>query len=755
MSWSSRDFRQAWESRSSLRVFFLATASIFIVGALVAYLIASTVISRDAQTARDQLLSVARIAATAIDVHEHETLVEPGQMDSEAYRRQSRHLNEVLQGLPEIRFVYTVRRVGTEYYFVLDPTPAGDLDRDGVDDKSYLLDPLPVVDREMVEVFETGIPAVTKVPFEDPWGVFITAYAPLRNVEGDVVAVLGVDRDYQDFISASNEVRRAFWASLLLSLAVGILLGGLVARQVGGPRVEEIGPLRRLLIRKVFGLTFAEISLYTLVALTVGTSIITLSDVKAQERSLYTNIASDRALAQGEGLADLGLAGLEPTANQMERRLGALSHAGYAVLARELASALRATAEPGHLARVSRSLHIERTVLENARAEMMREMTSKMGFAFTFAAIAILVSVTGVLMLRHATQQDLVLRQTTQTSQRLQTTYSRLVESLPIGLFAYNGARFEFANAAWRRMIGATDDDTAWDSFLNAMDEHDRGVAESLLLRQAFRREKFLLSVRVLGPAGQWRHLEIHALPVSDQEDALDYMLAFVLDTTETVTAGETLANRNEDLRQALEALEGTLDSTVRLLVRIVEAKDRYTAGHSERVAAYSVAIGRRMGLVDSDLRILELGALIHDVGKIGIPDAVLNKPGGLTDEEFGVVKSHPAIGHLMIRDMQHFAECAPLVLNHHERLDGSGYPNGLAGDQLSLLVRILMVADSFDAMTSTRAYRRGLQARHAILELTREAENGKQDPEVVRCLAENVDRGLPPFDGLHEEPAA
>jgi len=755
MGWSSQDIKQAWGSRSGLRVFLLAVVSIFVVGLLTSYLIASSVIEREERQSRERLVSVAQVAALAIDTVQYERMVRADQQDSPAYRAQISKLAQVLRQLPDVRFIYTIRRVGTDYFFILDPTPPGDFDHDGVEDKSYVMDPVPTLDRELVECYETGLPTVTEEPLEDPWGLFITAYVPLINSEGDVISVVGVDRDYADVYRISDEVRRYFYGAVILSFAVALLLGGLVSRQSGGIRSDEVGPIRRLFTRRVFTLTLAEISLYTLVALTVGTSLFCLGEVKADERALAVSGTQDQAIQQAQGVYDVAMAGVELKDAQLESRLHGLRKAGYDNLARELAVAIRTSSGLQDLPRVGKKLRVERSLMEILRANLMKRMAARMGWAFTFAAVAVLVSVSGALMLRHATQQDLVLRQTTRESHQAQTTYSRLVEALPIGLFAFRDTGFIFANFAWRQMIGAADDESAWLAFLNSMNDLDRGATEALLRRQASRREKFLLAVRVQNPAGEWRHLEIHAAPVADDEGEYEYMLAFVLDRTETVVAGEALVARNEELREALSTLEGNLDSTVRLLVRIVEAKDRYTAGHSERVAAFSVAIGRRLGISDADLRILELGALIHDVGKIGIPDAVLNKPGSLTDEEYGIVKSHPEVGHLMIRDMAHFSGCAPLVLQHHERLDGSGYPNGMHGPQLSHLVRILMVADAYDAMTSSRAYRRGLSARVAVTELMKDANAGKVDPEVVRCLAETIDQGLPPFDGFREESAA
>lgn len=141
-------------------------------------------------------------------------------------------------------------------------------------------------------------------------------------------------------------------------------------------------------------------------------------------------------------------------------------------------------------------------------------------------------------------------------------------------------------------------------------------------------------------------------------------------------------------------------------ITRAIEAKDLYTKGHSERVAKYSEMIAKKMGYSDDDAKTLYIMALMHDVGKIGIPDAIINKPGALTDEEFKIIKSHPVIGADILKEVDAFEKISEIALNHHERVDGKGYPNGLTGNEISDEVAIVSVADAYDAMTSQRSYR-------------------------------------------------
>jgi HD domain len=174
--------------------------------------------------------------------------------------------------------------------------------------------------------------------------------------------------------------------------------------------------------------------------------------------------------------------------------------------------------------------------------------------------------------------------------------------------------------------------------------------------------------------------------------------------------------------------------ATIAALSRSMEAKDDYTGGHTERVSDVAVALGSRLGYAGSDLDAIEVGALLHDIGKIGIPERILHKPGPLDDEEWKVMKEHPIISEHILSGI----ELSPLVLqiarSSHERIDGRGYPDGLAGEEIPLPARIVLVADAFDALTSDRPYRRGRAIRAAIDEIKTHA--GTQFcPKVVAAL--------------------
>lgn len=184
------------------------------------------------------------------------------------------------------------------------------------------------------------------------------------------------------------------------------------------------------------------------------------------------------------------------------------------------------------------------------------------------------------------------------------------------------------------------------------------------------------------------------------------------------------------------EDLEASYLSAVRTLANSIDAKDAYTMGHSERVAKYSVEIGKKLSLSDEELKNLYIGALLHDIGKIGISELIINKTDKLTNEEFQQIKTHPSRGAVIIEPAKFLREKVPLVKYHHERFDGKGYPDGLKGDEIPLMARIICCADSFDAMTSKRAYRDTMPLDYAKNELTR-CSGTQFDPSIVNAFLE------------------
>jgi putative two-component system response regulator len=177
-----------------------------------------------------------------------------------------------------------------------------------------------------------------------------------------------------------------------------------------------------------------------------------------------------------------------------------------------------------------------------------------------------------------------------------------------------------------------------------------------------------------------------------------------------------------------LESAEAVLCT----LAKSIEAKDPYTEGHCERLARSAVALGEAMGLATPDLRALHLGGYLHDLGKIGIPEAILLKPGPLSDGERAIMKRHPIIGEAICRPLRTLSRVLPIIRHHHERLDGTGYPDGLAGEAVPVLARVLQVVDLYDALTTERPYRKAMAPEAALALMQQEAERGWWDSAMV-----------------------
>lgn len=188
------------------------------------------------------------------------------------------------------------------------------------------------------------------------------------------------------------------------------------------------------------------------------------------------------------------------------------------------------------------------------------------------------------------------------------------------------------------------------------------------------------------------------------------------------------------------EEKERLLIGVIAAMSRAVDARDPYTRGHSERVAAYARIIASELGLAVAECERIHVAGLLHDIGKIGVPDAILKKQGKLTDAEFKVIQQHPEQGYQILHELEELAYTLPGVLHHHERMDGAGYPHGLRGNEIPLMARILAVADSYDAMTSSRTYRAAMPSSDAEEILQRHA-GSQWDDGVVAAFFRRADQ--------------
>lgn len=188
---------------------------------------------------------------------------------------------------------------------------------------------------------------------------------------------------------------------------------------------------------------------------------------------------------------------------------------------------------------------------------------------------------------------------------------------------------------------------------------------------------------------------------------------------------------RTNDLRKTLQQLKHSYDMTLQALVASLDAREHETGNHSQRVSMYALMLAKKMGLKGKRLECIAKGALLHDIGKLGIPDSILLKPGDLTEQEWELMRTHPVIGYNILKEIDFLQPALEIVLRHHEQYDGSGYPGGLKAEHIPLSARIFFVVDAFDTITIDRPYRRGISFEEAAQEIRRCA--GTQfDPRVV-----------------------
>jgi putative nucleotidyltransferase with HDIG domain len=221
-----------------------------------------------------------------------------------------------------------------------------------------------------------------------------------------------------------------------------------------------------------------------------------------------------------------------------------------------------------------------------------------------------------------------------------------------------------------------------------------------------------------------------------EKSDKFDQLLLLIESGLKSVEQMNIIKQINEELADSKELLEKSYLESIEVLRKTVEVKDVYTRGHSDRVSEYSLLIGEKLNLPPEQMKTLKIGALFHDIGKIGIPDAILLKTDKLTDDEYSEIKNHPAIGAHILSNASIFADIIPIVKHHHERYDGKGYPARLAGEDIPYLARIVAVADTFDAMTSRRSYRQALDFDYTTNEIER-CKGTQFDPAIADVFLE------------------
>lgn len=303
-----------------------------------------------------------------------------------------------------------------------------------------------------------------------------------------------------------------------------------------------------------------------------------------------------------------------------------------------------------------------------------------------------------------------------------QKLISILINNTPIAYIIMDDTnRIHYVNESFLKLRGLEWDKTVGELCYNLSNggKHCEYCSISEALKTG---SKTMLQRKDILPNGMVRYIDDYAIPLYlDKQTGRTFLL-------------EIMVNRSEEM-QATEQCNADLESLVESLVLILEAKDAYTAGHSQNVQKYATKIARQLNLSENEVFHISLAALLHDIGKIRVPLTILNKPKGLTDEEYKLIQSHPVNACDILDGLIDLDDICQMVRHHHERVDGTGYPDGIAGEKLDLGSRILAVADTYDAMTTDRPYRKALSREVAVAELKR-VIGSQLDSEIVNAFA-------------------
>lgn len=302
-----------------------------------------------------------------------------------------------------------------------------------------------------------------------------------------------------------------------------------------------------------------------------------------------------------------------------------------------------------------------------------------------------------------------------------QKLISMLINNTPIAYIIMDDTnRIHYVNESFLKLRGLEWDKTVGEICYNISNggKHCEYCSISEAMETG---SKTMLQRKDILPNGMVRYIDDYAIPLyRDKETGRTFLL-------------EIMVNRSEEM-QAIELCNADLESLVESLVLILEAKDAYTARHSQNVQKYATQIARQLNLSENEVFHISLAALLHDIGKIRVPLNILNKPKGLTDEEYKLIQSHPVNACDILDGLVDLDDICQMVRHHHERVDGRGYPDGLVGEKLDLGSRILAVADTYDAMTTDRPYRKALSREIAIEELQR-VMGSQLDSDIVNAF--------------------
>lgn len=736
---------------SRITVFLSLAAGFLVLGLSCSYILYTGARENYFRQINTYLQTVAELAALQVDPENIASLNEPTQTNTSQFQTETDRLEQIVTATKNVTHISILKQVGPQYHFIVDASSQG-----SEQSKSNLLDPADEIPTELTQAVTARTSIFTDSSHSDRWGTWFSAYAPIFNIHSQLVGVVAVDSDANKINLGDLELLQKFQVTLAIVIAVCIgmawLASGPITQSVRQGEVWKSSPHRRIvaeifLVAVVLGIAFemGQSHLRNIELVQTHNKV----TVKQALISLTTKVLNT---IQSGGIPNVTVQ------SDLEHKLTSNNYGQIADTFKE------AIANPtsSSISKAEKSVE-SLAKLQSASIERMNGLQEGQSSANLRLFIGIfLLSISTIVLVRYTANQEVRISQNLENTGSIQAQLSSLIENLPIGLFVIEDGKITFANAEWKKQIGIQPTQTKFHPNLltDAIHPEEREVTVEKITEAVKQARPFQVQYRIAKPGEPALHVETRAVPVYDTDGVCRQMLAFTVDLTETVIAKREVESaygevnhKNKLLSDALAELEKNLESVVKSLVKAVEAKDPYTAGHSERVMQYSLWLGEAIGLGPYERRILELGTLVHDVGKIGIPDAILTKPDRLTDAEYDIIKKHPEYGVNIIGNIEMFRECLPIVRWHHERLDGRGYPDQLKGEEIPVLVRISAIADIFDAMTSTRAYRTGMELDKVLNIMNEISERGEIDAELFATFCQVIhQRGIIP-QAVQQEP--
>lgn len=689
---------------------------------------------------RESLTAAARLCSLLVDPQAHAALVRSGDGDSPSIAEQRIRLQDAFSQTEQISHIYTVAKTSKGYFVVVD-AHVGSSREDGY---AYMTP----IDREteaLASTFKDAEPRSAAKPYRDRRGVWYAAYAPVVDGSGRVSAVVVVERSREVVDEAVSAVTGPVGT---VALVIASLSG--FALLISLRKVDWFPEVVRMRLRAAQSRRFLTGTLLIGTSIVIGVEAITAAPALVQNSRARERVQRElsglsyasealSALSRGEeswlSKADAAISELRPTSLPwVIPSLNSLR--GKAPLAMRQTQAQRLSRSLERETRLRQGLLTELQESDNALAGRMQR---------TLVGTGILAFVC-LLVLRASTIQDRTIAAAIDHTSKIEREYKRVIDTMPIGMVTFAEGSVTYANAEHEKIFGRFVPGMALHEHFARIIEEDREGVVACLSDSSDEAKPSVLNYRIARPLGDIGYVQTRIVPIFDVFGAFQQMLGFTIDITENVEAqGEIrrshaeLKEKNALLESAIDILETNLSSFVKAMVRAIEAKDIYTAGHSERVTEYSVAIAETMGLSPEQKHIIATGAMVHDIGKIGIPGSVLTKPASLTPEERAIIQRHPVVGATILAGVPAFEPCLSIIRHHHERLNGTGYPDGLSGDQIPVEVRIVSAADAFDAMTSQRSYRKDLDLAHVFRELEADVKAGRLDANVVSALKQVI----------------